>query len=573
MSFPTRDQRAPWPPEVARRYREAGLWTGTSLPDHVLGAAARRPGHTALVDRDRRWTYAELVDVVTRSSAGLRSLLEPHDRVVVHLPNRWEQVVTTLACLRAGVVPLWSLPQHGQHELVAFARHVGARGLVTTASYRDTDTVAVARRVRDRVPDLEHLIVVDNTTADDVVPFTALGKSDPADATGTALPTTDPSDIALMIPSGGTTGAAKIVPRTHDDIVCMLRQATRACGFDHHTRYLAVLPLGHGFPNTGPGVLGTLAAGGTVIISPSPAPATALEILHRERVNATSVVPAVVRRWLDALRDRTAGHARGRDTARPRPGTSRDDGRAGNHDDPPAAGHRPVLIQVGAAQLDPTEAREIERRLGGVVQQVYGMSEGLMCATAPDDTPAVRLTTQGRPVSRWDELRVVDDDGHDVGPEHPGELWTRGPYTVRGYFRSPGSDATSFTPDGWYRTGDIVRRTAEGRIVVVGRVKDVVNRGGETISTREVEELIRGHDAVDRCAVVAMPDHRLGEEVCAYVVPLPGTDPADLADINRHLAAHGLASYKAPRTIIAVDALPMTGIGKVDRRRLRAWLS
>src|SRR5690606_14159491 len=139
---------------------------------------------------------------------------------------------------------------------------------------------------------------------------------------------------ALMIPSGGTTGAAKIVPRTHDDIVCMLRQATRACGFDHHTRYLAVLPLGHGFPNTGPGVLGTLAAGGTVIISPSPAPATALEILHRERVNATSVVPAVVRRWLDALRDRTAGHARGRDTARPRPGTSRDDGRAGNHDDP-----------------------------------------------------------------------------------------------------------------------------------------------------------------------------------------------------------------------------------------------
>lgn len=264
----------------------------------------------------------------------------------------------------------------------------------------------------------------------------------------------------------------------------------------------------------------------------------------------TSVVPAIVLRWLEHLAARASD---GEPDRRP--------------------GRQPVLLQVGAARLDPAVGREVERLLPAVVQQVYGMSEGLMCATAPGDPPDVRLATQGRPISPADEVRVVATDGQDAGPGATGELWTRGPYTVRRYHRSPAADAAAFTPDGWYRTGDLVRRTPEGRVVVVGRLKDVINRGGEKISAEEVEDVIRTHDAVLRCAVVGMPDERLGEVVCAYVVPRPGTDPARLGDIGRHLTERGLAPYKVPKMIIAVDRLPLTGIGKVDRKRLRGWLA
>jgi 2,3-dihydroxybenzoate-AMP ligase len=527
-----------WPPDVAAAYRRSGTWTDDTLFALLVDAATQVATRPALVDGDRTWTYAELVVEVEALAAGLRTLLDVGDRLVVQLPNQAEAVLTTLACLAAGVVPVWALPQHRERELGAFVRHCGARALVTAAVHRGFDSEALAHQVRTASPVLEHVVVVGEPARAGSVPFADLARGAAQDAPLVADGPPSADAVAVLIPSGGTTGASKIVPRTHNDLGAMLRAACAAARFDSTSTYLVVLPVGHGFANTGPGVLGTLLSGGTVVLSPSPAPETALPIAARHRATATSVVPAILQRWVDHL------------------------------DTEPDAAPSLVLVQSGAAYLPPELAAAAERQLGCVVQQVYGMSEGLTCVTRVDDPTDVRRTTQGRPLSPLDELRVVDDDGAEVPDGQVGTLTVRGPYTVRGYYRSPEVDARSFTADGRYITGDLVVRRPDGRIVVQGRTGDTINRGGEKIVAAEVEDLLRDLDGVTDCAVVGVPDRVYGEEVCAVVVTTG--PPVTLEDVATHLRDRGLAGYKTPRQVLAVDALPLTGIGKVDRRRLRA---
>ncbi|MDO8145894.1 (2,3-dihydroxybenzoyl)adenylate synthase [Isoptericola sp. 178] len=527
-----------WPPRFAAAYRRDGVWDDATLFELLVDAATRHATREALVDGGRTWTHAELVVEVEALAAGLRTRLDAGDRVVVQLPNCAEAVLTTLACFAAGTVPVWTLPQHREHELAALAGHCGARALVTSGTYRDYDHEALGHRVRDRLGHLEHVVVVGEPRDPRSVRFTDLprgaGGSSPLVRRGPA----SADEIAVLIPSGGTTGASKVVPHTHNDLGHMLRAAGAACRFDHTSRYLVVLPVGHGFANTGPGILGTLVAGGTVVVSPSPAPETALRLAVRHRATATSVVPAVLARWVEHLE------------AHP--------------DEAPSF----VLVQSGAAYLAPGLAAAAERLTGCVVQQVYGMSEGMTCVTRVDDPLEVRRHTQGTPISPADELRVVDDDGVEVPDGHVGTLSARGPYTIRGYYRSPEADRRAFTPDGWYVTGDLVVRRPDGRVVVKGRTGDTINRGGEKVSADEVEQILREHGDVDECAVVAMPHDAYGEEVCAFVVC--GSRAVGHDEVVEHLRAAGLAEFKLPKQVFPLHALPLTGIGKIDRRRLRA---
>jgi 2,3-dihydroxybenzoate-AMP ligase len=180
------------------------------------------------------------------------------------------------------------------------------------------------------------------------------------------------------------------------------------------------------------------------------------------------------------------------------------------------------LLQVGGARLNPEPARRITPTLGCQLQQVFGMAEGLLNYTRLDDPDQEIVETQGRPCSPDDEIRIVDDDDRDVPPGKPGHLLTRGPYTIRGYYKAPEYNRRAFTSDGYYRTGDVVCLSHGGNLMVEGREKDMINRGGEKISAEEVENLILAHPSVFNVAVVAMPDPVLGERTCAYVIPKPG---------------------------------------------------
>jgi salicylate---CoA ligase len=197
------------------------------------------------------------------------------------------------------------------------------------------------------------------------------------------------------------------------------------------------------------------------------------------------------------------------------------------------------------------------------------MAEGLLNYTRLDDADEVICTTQGRPMSDGDEVRIVDELDRDVPDGTPGALLTRGPYTPRGYYRAAEQNARAFTPDGWYRSGDIVRRRPDGNLVVEGRDKDMINRGGEKISAEEVENLVYGlFSQVAHTAAVAMPDPDLGERVCLYAVLKPGTALA-LEDVRQSMAASGVATYKWPERIEVVDELRTTKVGKIDKKALR----
>ena len=311
-------------------------------------------------------------------------------------------------------------------------------------------------------------------------------------------------------------------------------------GLDAGTRYLVSLPAGHNFPLACPGILGTLLAGGQVVTLPSPEPMRAFAAIAAEGVTHTAVVPAVAGRWLE--------HAAASGTSQ-------------------LASLR--VLQVGGARIADELARQVEPVLGARLQQVFGMAEGLLNYTRLDDPEEIICTTQGRPLSPADEVRLVDEHDRDVPDGDPGLLLTRGPYTLRGYYRAAEHNARSFTADGWYRSGDICRRTPEGNLIVEGRDKDMINRGGEKISAEEIENLVYRLPAVSQVAAVAMPDAVLGERVCLYVVPRAGAE-LTLEQVRQSIEDLGVARYKLPEYLVLTDSLPATKVGKIDKKALRA---
>ncbi|MGC9376900.1 (2,3-dihydroxybenzoyl)adenylate synthase [Streptomyces sp. MH13] len=527
-----------WPPEAARHYRQAGYWRDEVFGDLPARQASARPTATALVDGDRRWTYAALEAEVEGLYRSLHRLgLRRGDRVIVQLPNRAEFVLLWFALQRLGAVPVHALPGHRRHEIAHLARITEAVAYVIPDRHARFDYRALAADLGAEHASLRHTIVVGDTgDHTGFVPFETL--LDPrAPAVASPGPAVDAGDLALLLLSGGTTGTPKLIPRTHQDYAYNARAAAEVCRLDEDSVYLAVLPIAFNFTMSCPGVLGTLHAGGTVVLSPSPSPGTALELIERERVTITAVNPPLVPYWLREFEER-------------RPDIS-----------------SLAVLQVGAARLADDLARRIEPTLGARLQQVFGMAEGLLNLTALDDPSAIICSTQGRPVSPADEVLVVDGDGAPVPDGQVGELLTRGPYTLRGYYRSPELARTHFTEDGFYRTGDLVRRLPTGHLSVVGRVKEQINRGGEKIDATEVEEHLLAHPGIDSVAVVAAADPELGERSVAFVVctgPVPKT-----RELASFLRERGLAAYKAPDRVKVIERMPLTPVGKTDKNALR----
>ena len=286
-----------------------------------------------------------------------------------------------------------------------------------------------------------------------------------------------------------------------------------------------------------PGTFGVLHAGGRVVLARRPSPDEVFPLIEREHVTLAAAVPPLALVWLDAAADT-------------------------EHDLSSLE-----VLQVGGAKCSEEVARRVRPVLGAQLQQVFGMAEGLVNYTRLDDPEEVVVTTQGRPISPDDEVLVVDQDLNPVPTGETGLLLTRGPYTIRGYYAADEHNATAFTPDGFYRTGDVVRFTAEGNIVVEGRDKDQINRGGEKVAPDEVENHLLAHPEVHDAAVVSMPDDYLGERTCAFVVPR-GQPPKKRALI-KFVRERGLAGYKVPDRVEIVDNFPQTGVGKISKRDLR----
>lgn len=533
----------PFPADRAARYRSAGYWTGRPL-DSILSAAAQRwPGQLAVLDggdlpgpRRQHLSYAELDQRADCAAAGLTGLgIAPGDRVLLQLPNGCEFAVALFGLLRAGAIPVMCMPGHRAAELGHFAAVSQARGLLIPDAANGFDYRTMAQGLLHDHPPLEHVIV-----DGDAGPFLSWSQ---VCATGAGRPAphpTAPGSPALLLASGGTTGTPKLIPRSHEDYLYNATASAELCRLTTDDVYLVVLPAAHNFPLACPGVLGAMTVGATTVFTTDPSPEAAFAVIARHGVTVTALVPALAKLWAQAC------------------------------DWEPVTPKSLRLLQVGGAKLDAEDARRVRAALTPGLQQVFGMAEGLVSYTRLDDPPELVDRTQGRPLSADDELRIVDEAGEDVAPGAEGELLVRGPYTVNGYFAADRDNQRCFDADGFYRTGDLVRRFADGYLEVTGRVKDIIQRGGETVSAAEIEEHLLTHAAISSAAAVALPDPYLGEKICAAVV-FAGS-PLTLAELNDYLDQRGVATHARPDVLVEMPALPTTAIGKVDKKAIARQL-
>ncbi|WP_405851769.1 AMP-binding protein [Streptomyces sp. NBC_00090] len=445
------DGCTPWPEEFADRYWAAGHWRGNTLDNLLRGWALQYGPRTALVHGDTRVTYAALNRRADRTAAGIRSLgLRRGQRVVVQLPNVPEFVVTVFALMRAGVVPVLCPVSHRMSEVSHLVRVTEAVGYVGPSTYRGFDHTAMAADIAAQGPFLRRVFTLEAPGAANPYGGFTIDTSSchyfslsSLDAPPGPAPAQSADEVAFLLLSGDTTAPPRLVPRTHNDYAYQARAAAELVSLTEDDVYLAALPAGLDLAFGGPGIVGTLSVGGTVVLVEDPGPAECLPVVERERVTVTSVTPAVAGRWLDGL---------------PTSGTDVSSLR---------------LVQIAGGPPDRAVAERMGPELGCRPQQLFGLAEGVLTLTRPTDPDETVFTTQGRPLSPDDEIRLVDADGDDVPDGEPGELLARGPYTMRGYYRAPDDSARSFTTDGWFRTGTLARRTPDGNLVVTGRLSDV----------------------------------------------------------------------------------------------------
>lgn len=537
----------PWPAEFAERYRKAGYWLDRTISDVIDECCAKYASKTALITSDdRRYTYEELGNLVTRLALHFMDIgIKEYDRLVLQMPNVAEVVVTYLATLKAGAIPIMALFAHRETEISFFADLAQAKALAIGATWRGFDYQEMAAEVKANNSSLQLVLVAggdaksDNYSIDEMLRDPIEKRRDLS-----RLPTPDPSLPAVLLLSGGTTGIPKLIPRTHNDYVYNFMCNAEICKLTENTVSLIAIPQEHNFAVACPGLKGVLWKGGTEVLSDNPGPEAMMGLIERYGVTHCVAVPTMI---------------------------------VGMLNQPKRSQYNLSSLEViltGGSKLNPEIAIRVRPELGCDVQQVLGMAEGPLYWTRRDDPDEVKLHTQGRPQSPGDEFRVVDPStGKEVSQGEVGELWCRGPHTIRGYYRAPEHNAKAFTEDGFYKSGDLVRLHHTGNVVVEGRIKDCINRGGEKISAEEVENHILSHPAVANCAYVAMPDPLLGERACAYVIPRPNLE-ISLQSLNQFLLdERKIAKFKLPERLELIDAFPLTAVGKVNKNALRQMIA
>ncbi|BCU54693.1 (2,3-dihydroxybenzoyl)adenylate synthase EntE [Enterobacter kobei] len=524
-----------WPDEFARRYREKGYWQDLPLTDILTRhGQSDRP---AVIEGERTLSYRELDQASDNLACSLHQRgLRRGDTALVQLGNVVEFYITFFALLKMGVAPVNALFSHQQSELNAYAAQIRPALVIADREHKlFQDDSFLNKFVAEHASVREVLLRNDQGKQ-------ALQAAITRPADGTPLLPTPADEVAFFQLSGGSTGKPKLIPRTHNDYYYSIRRSNEICEFTANTRYLCALPAAHNYPLSSPGALGVFLAQGCVVLAADPSATLCFPLIEKHQINVTALVPPAVSLWLQAIAEWGSN----------------------------AQLASLKLLQVGGARLSATLAARIPAEIGCQLQQVFGMAEGLVNYTRLDDGPARVNHTQGRPMCPDDEVWVADEHGNPLPTGDVGRLMTRGPYTFRGYFNSPEHNASAFDANGFYCSGDLISIDADGYITVQGREKDQINRGGEKIAAEEIENLLLRHPAVIHAALVSMEDSLLGEKSCAYLVV---RQPVRPVEIRRFLREQGVAEFKLPDRVKCVDALPLTPVGKVDKKTLRHMLA
>ncbi len=529
----------------------ADLIWGT-VPRLVEEAAVRHAGTEALVDGGLRLTYAQLAPAVDRYARGLVAIgVGAGERVAVWAPNCAEWMLAALGALRAGavLVPLNTRFKGG--EAAYILRNAGATTLVTVRGFLGTDypallqgedTGALARIVLLR--DDAGRVAQERTG----VPVAGLGELlaagedvDPS-VTASRAAAVQPGDMSDLIFTSGTTGHPKGAVTTHAQTLRTFGTWSSIVGLNAGDRYLVVNPFFHTFGYKA-GILACLMAGATVVPEPVFDAAAVMERIAAEHISVLPGPPTLYQTLLG---------------------------------DPRRVEHDLTSLRLGVtgAAVVPVELVQAMRdELGfDTVLTAYGLTEscGTVTMCRRSDPPDVVATTSGRAIPGL-EVRAVAD-GKEVSPGEPGEIVVRGYTVMSGYWGNEEATAEAIDEDGWLHTGDVGVMDDAGNVTITDRLKDMFVVGGFNAYPAEIEAILRGHYAVAQVAVVGVPDERMGEVGCAYVVPAGVNDGADPAELGRAILSwsrDAMANYKVPRSVVLVEALPVNASGKVLKRELR----
>lgn len=526
--------------EDAERYTKYRWWAGLTMGDLLDRASDIYPDKEALVDHRIRLTYGQLRQEVDRLAIGLIKLgVKRGDYALLQLPNWAEWVYSYFALQKIGAVVVLLVAEYTRRELNHFARLTGATTWIVPEKYRKTEYRSIIGDVTKVNPALKHVVVA---RAEDSGQLATLDKliegSEPTKEKLRQLANrrAEPTDLCNILPTGGTTGLPKAAPRTHNDYICGLEYKARACDRCQHDVCLTMTPVGH---NVALQITtcGTIFTFGKMVLLDSTRPQDICEIIQREKVTFAALVPALLTRLVnfEGLKNYDLSSLK--------------------------------KLHIGAQHSPPELIKNAYETIGvPEIISAFGMVEGPNCNTRLDDSREINLTTVGRPCCPYDEFKVIDAEGNDLGRNKDGELAAKGPSIFTGYLKADNSKV--LTEDGYIRTGDLAIIDDRGNVKITGRTKDIIIRGGENISPIEIEELIIQHPDVEDVAVVGMPDEELGERVYAYIQPKAGKKPS-FDDVISFLKSQGASKLLLPESIGLIDRLPLTQAGKSDKKALR----
>ena len=523
-----------FPPVTAwarRAYGDSGLWDGRLLDGYLEEAAAANPGGLAVVDAATRLTYAELLERVGTIAGGLYELgVRRGDVVAMQLPNWWEALAVHFAILRLGAVSNPVMPILRERDMSYVLEQGGARVLVSAADYRGFDHGALALHLAEQLPALEHVVTVRGrrSGALDLADLWAGASAVPADSGRSA------DDPVVLLYTSGTEAKPKGAVHSHNTLGYENRTMIELYRLSTDDVVWAPSPIAH--------ITGVLFAFHLPVMLR--APVVLQDVWDAER--ALALIEA--ERCSFVVAATPFLHGITYSPEQPRSDTS-----------------SLRTFVCGGADVPPALIRDAGEALGVRAVRLYGSTEiPTLTGSSAEASLEQRATTDGRPIADAG-VRIVDDEGQDAAVGEPGLILARGAEAMLGYL---GADVQPFDAEGWLDTGDLGYLDAEGYVTIVGRRKDIILRGGENISAKEVEDLLYAHPGIAEVAVVAVPDPRLTERACAVVVPRPGA-VVDLASIVAFLEVQSIARQKFPERLEIVNELPKTPTGKIQKFRLR----
>jgi cyclohexanecarboxylate-CoA ligase len=528
--------------EMARTY-----WPGRTLLEYFDEAVAAHPDRQAVVGYVEAiggrypLTYAELAERVDRIAAGLLDLgVAPGQVVSAQLPNWWQLAAVHLACLRVGAVTNALMSIFRKRELTFMLGLAESVLLLTPETFNGFDHAALAAELQAELPTLAHVVAVRPEGGGAFDEVLAARTSTEADRAEFARRAPSADDVTQLAYTSGTTGEPKGVMVTSNTALCNVRDFADRLGITADDTVLMASPLAHqtGFLY---GLMMPILRGTPVVLQDVWRPARATEIIRSESVSFSMASTP----FLTDL----AGQAEA---------------------DPDAFASFRLFLCAGAP-VPRDLVRRATKAMNARISSGWGMSEmGAVTVTGPADPDERVFETDGSPLPGV-ELRILALDGTVAGPDEEGRLQLRADSLFGGYLKRP--DLRGLDAEGWFDTGDLARIDAEGYLRITGRSKDIIIRGGENVPVVEIENLIYGHPDVAEVALVAMPDPRLGERACAFVVPRAGVGSLTLAAVTAHLLAQGTARQYLPERLEVVDALPRTLTGKIQKFKLRDLLA